>query len=70
MTNPALNLTSSPSSTAMPSAHFRAYATTLKNLQDSRRDYADSLMRLAFLLPPPTGPSSTEPAGPPSGSPP
>ena len=60
MTPPALNLTSLPSSTAMPSARFREYATTLKTLLDSRRDYADSLMKLAFLLPPSTELSSTE----------
>ncbi len=68
MSNSAPNLTSLPSSTPMLSARFRDYATTLKTLQDSRRDYADSLMKLAFLLPPPIEPSSTGLAEPPPAS--
>lgn len=58
------SLTSSPSSTRMPSGHFRAYARTLKDLKDSQRDLHASFAKLAFLLPPPTEPSSTELAGP------
>ena len=57
-----LSQTSSPFSTPTPSRQFRGYATTLKDLLNSRTDLDDSFVRLALLLPQPTGESSTAPS--------
>ena len=62
-----LSPTFSDSSTTTLSAHFRGYATTLRDLGNSRAALVDSFGRLELLLPPPTGPSSTEPQKPSKG---